>query len=98
MQERWMSQQIDFFTRTPSGGGATTMFVRAGDAAWMGEHPRQPFDAVRVAYLRAAIVAGTYRMDPFAVADGLLAVERLLDAHQRRQAPRRRSLRTLAAR
>lgn len=93
-----MSQQIHFFTRTPPGGGPTAMFVRAGDAAWMREHPLRPFDAMRVACLRAAIVAGTYQVDPLAVADGLLAVERLLGARQRREAPRRKSLRALAAR
>lgn len=83
-----MSQQIEFFSRAPAGGGATAVFIRAGDAAWLRESPRQPFDAVRVARLRAAIAAGTYRIDPLAVADGLLGCERLLDPRQRRDAVR----------
>lgn len=93
-----MSQHIDFLTRTPPGAGPTVMFVRTGDAAWMREHPLQPFDAVRVACLRAAIAAGTYQVNPFAVAEGLLGVERLLGATQRRGVAHHSNLRALAAR
>lgn len=88
-----MSQPIGFFSHTPPAGGATVMFIRAGDAAWLRESPRQPFDSARVARLRAAIAAGTYQVDAFAVADALLGIERLLDVRQRRDAPDHRSLR-----
>lgn len=40
----------------------------------------QAFDSARVAELRAAIAAGTYRIDPGAVASGLIGLERLLGA------------------
>ena len=54
-----------------------------GRAAWP-EDVTEPFDAARVRRLRAAIAAGTYRVDAAAVAAGLLRVERLLARSPRR--------------
>lgn len=86
-----MSQPVDIPGRAPfAARPLSAIVIRASDTLRPPQGASAPFDAGRVARLRAAVAGGRQVIDPQAIADGFLKVEGLLSSGQRQPGASRR--------